>query len=139
MSKRKNFSEAILNARFKHCGARCEWVDEKTGIRCEVALKPGHGRNWHGDHDKADALGGLPTFENCRCLCHYHHGLKTKQDVKRIRKADRQASAVSGARKPGVSRKINGAEFAKVEPQRRASKPLEKSLPPRRAMYVEVE
>jgi 5-methylcytosine-specific restriction protein A len=139
MSKRKNFSEAILNARFKHAEGRCEWIEPETKMRCDVVLKPGHGKNWHGDHDTPDALGGQPTFENCRCLCIYHHGLKTKDDVKRIRKADRQASAVTGAKAPGPKAKIQSAGFTPAEPQRKASKPIEKMAGlPRRSLYVEV-
>lgn len=128
MSKRRNFSRAILDARYKYCGGRCEWIDPETKIRCDVVLKPGEGKNWHGDHDKPDALGGEPTFDNCRCLCIYHHGLKTKEDVKLIRKADRMASAVSGTRKPG--------RRSRAKPQCNASRPLEKQLPPPRPLYI---
>jgi 5-methylcytosine-specific restriction protein A len=134
MAKRKNFSEAILNARFKHAGGVCEWIDEETKLRCAIVLKPGHGKNWHGDHDTPDALGGQPTFENCRCLCIYHHGLKTKEDVKRIRKADRQASAVTGATKPGKV-KMQSRPSEKAAPQNNASRPLAKAQLPPRAMY----
>jgi len=94
---RQNFSKAILVARFKHAGGRCEWLDPDTKIRCNAVLIPGR---WHGDHDNPDGLTGKPTFENCRCLCLPHHAIKTKADVSAIAQAKRREANAIGARRP---------------------------------------
>jgi 5-methylcytosine-specific restriction endonuclease McrA len=50
------------------------------------------------DHRLPDALGGKPTLANCWVLCTPCHSEKTaKEDVPRIRKADRQRKNHVGA------------------------------------------
>ncbi len=58
------------------------------------------------------------------------HTPKTADDIRRIRKADRQRDKHTGAARPRS--KIHSPGFARSEPQRRASGALSKSLPPRR-------
>ena len=123
---RRNFSKAILVARFAHAGGRCEWIDPETKIRCDAVLIPGR---WHGDHDDPDGLTGEPTFENCRCLCLHHHAMKTKKDVADIAKAKRRHASDIGAKldKP----KIPNRGFPKSDRPRGEKLPL----PQRRDIY----
>lgn len=59
---RKEFKAAVRKARLEHC--------KKNGIpHCEGCGKAMVQGEWAFDHDKADGLGGDPTFENCRVLC----------------------------------------------------------------------
>lgn len=68
----------------------------RAGGRCEkcggVYTKP------EFDHILPDALGGKPELANCMVLCRQCHKEKTAQDVKRIRKADRERRAHLGAK-----------------------------------------
>ena len=51
------------------------------------------------DHILPDALGGKPELANCMVVCVACHGAKTaKEDVPRIRKADRQRKKFIGAK-----------------------------------------
>lgn len=122
---RKNFTKAVLVARFKHCGGLCEGVLD-SGTRCNAVLTPG---KWHGDHDNPDGLTGEPTFLNCRCLCLPCHAAKTAVDVERISRAKRREAAHLGAR-PAPVRKIANRGFAKSEKAaRRQAKPKLEMLP----------
>lgn len=71
------------------------------------------------------------TIEDGKALgrdcCHRAPGGKTAQDVARIAKAKRQEAGHFGIRST-----IKSAGFRKLGPQRRASAPLEKQMPPRR-------
>jgi hypothetical protein len=58
------------------------------------------------DHTLPHALGGGTVLENASGMCAQHHREKTKADVRRIRKADRQAKCV-GPRPPS-KRPIKG-------------------------------
>lgn len=60
------------------------------------------------------------------------HGPKTADDIRRVRKADRQRDRDTGASaKPP---RFRSAGFVKAPPQRRATAPLVKPLPPRRTI-----
>jgi len=99
---------------------------------CGVKIAPG-GEEY--DHILPTALGGKATLANCQVLCRACHGVKTaKEDIPRIRKADRQRRYHNGT-KAEPTKKLESAPMAKAPPQRRATKPLEKTLPPRRPMY----
>lgn len=77
------------------------------------------------DHILPDALGGQPVLANCMVLCSPCHKEKTAQDVKRIRKADRQRRNHNGA-KPPTKRPLQSRGFA------RKPKPEKLPMPPRR-------
>jgi len=62
-----------------------------------------------------------------RDCCHRAPGGKTAQDVATIAKAKRQEAGHLGIRT-----KIQSAGFRKPPPQRRASSPIAKQMPPRR-------
>lgn len=109
------------------------WVrDEGTCRRCKVKIAPGQERY---DHILPAALKGKATLTNCQVLCEPCHALKTgKEDIPRIRKADRQRRYHNGT-KAEPTKKIKSAPMPKAAPQRKASKPLSKAQPPRRQMY----
>jgi 5-methylcytosine-specific restriction protein A len=116
---RKEFSAKVRDQAFAKSGNVC-------GV-CKLPLVVG---KFAYDHILPDALGGKPELANCMVICTPCHAEKTgKQDVPRIRKADRQRRAHIGA-KVEPAKKIESAGFpakAKREP-----KP---SLPPRPMFY----
>jgi len=54
-------------------GARCAWVDERTGRRCTARAF------LEADHVHEKALGGSGKPENIRWLCHAHNRLHAEQ------------------------------------------------------------
>lgn len=117
---RRNFSKAVIVARFKHCNGACE--------RCGVILKPG---GYHCDHDNPDGLTGEPTFENARILCKPCHAEKTKIDVADIAKAKRREAKHIGAVRP--KGKIAQRGFEKSGKPR-----IERRVLPPRQIYEDV-
>lgn len=95
---RREFSRKVRAAAFLRANGCCE--------SCGAKLKVGEGEV---DHILPDALGGEPTLENAQVLCRVCHKPKTAEDVRRIRKADRQRDKLSGAYKPR-SRPIPGSK-----------------------------
>lgn len=77
------------------------------------------------EHDQADGLGGEPTLENCKVHCRICADIKTvTEDNPRMAKADRVMKKHHGLRS---SRKpIQARGFEKREPQRTASRPIER-------------
>lgn len=113
MSRRREFPARVKRAAWLRSGGHCE--------RCTAKLFPG---KIEYDHVLPDGLGGEPTLENCECVCSACHTAKTHgQDRPRIHKAERQAKRHLGIRKPS---RLRGRRFEKAEPQRRATRPLEK-------------
>jgi len=109
---RREFSAKVRVAAFKRAGGSCEG--------CTAKLYTG---KFAYDHRIPDQLGGEPTLENCQVLCSACHGEKTAgQDVPRIAKAKRNEAKHLGAR-------LRSRGFTPAEPQRRASRPLEKWNP----------
>ena len=109
------------------------WVrDEGTCRHCKVKIAPGAARY---DHILPAGLGGKATLANCQVLCEPCHTVKTgKEDIPRIRKADRQRRYHNGT-KAEPTKKIQGAGFTPAAPQRKASRLLAKQQPPRRGLY----
>ena len=84
--------------------------------RCGIPLKAGSG---HFDHVLPVALGGTPTLANCQVLCEPCHKGKTgKEDVPRVRKADRQRRQHNGAVKPkgSIPKPVSENDRRKSEP-----------------------
>lgn len=74
---------------------------ERSQGHCEACGAPLQVGRFHYDHRVPDALGGLPTLENCRVLCRVCHDCKTHQsDVPQIAKMKRQRAAHLGAKAP---------------------------------------
>lgn len=111
---RREFSSKTMDQAYARSSGRCE------NKACGAVLRPG---KFHYDHILPDALGGKPTLANCQVLCVGCHKAKTaKEDVPRIRKADRQRKAHIGA-KPPPKHEIRNAPAPVRPPQRKASKP----------------
>jgi len=86
---RREFPAKVKVVAFQRAAGCCE--------KCGSRLFPG---NIQYDHRLPDALGGEPTLENCAVLCRSCHSSKSaREDVPRIRKADRQRRGYIGANK----------------------------------------
>jgi 5-methylcytosine-specific restriction endonuclease McrA len=97
----------------------------KRAAKCCEACSLPFGVKFHFDHDIADGLGGEPTLENCKVLCHGCHDEKTrKHDVPLIAKVKRISDKHNGIR--SSRQKIQSAGFRKASPQRTASRPIER-------------
>ena len=90
--KRLEFSRKTKAAIKLRAGGLCE--------KCSAALKTGEGEV---DHVLPCELGGEPTIANGRLLCRVCHKEKTANDIRRIRKSDRQRDKHSGVLKPKSS------------------------------------
>lgn len=122
---RREFSKAVKVAAVKRATRDGQVYCEKCGCLA---------KQWEIDHANADGLTGEPTLENATVLCAPCHKEKTKNDVKAIARAKRREAAHLGVRKKPT---LKSADFPAAEPQRKASKPLMKALPPRRSLYQE--
>lgn len=110
---------------------------QRAGGKCQLCGLPFAGKAMAFDHILPDALGGKPTLANCQVLCVPCHTAKTaKEDVPRIRKADRQRRAHSGI-KASKSPPIKSAGFAKAEKPRKIDRSALPELPPR-SLYRDV-
>jgi 5-methylcytosine-specific restriction protein A len=86
---RREFTKRIKLERWQHAKGLCEG--------CGCRLSPGR---FHYDHDLPDALGGEPTFDNCRVLCTACHGAKTGgRDIPAIAKSNRTRNRHLGIKK----------------------------------------
>ncbi len=90
--------------------------------KCSAMLKTGEGEV---DHILPCALGGEATVANGRLLCRVCHVEKTADDIRRVRKSDRQRDKSTGAVRPKSA----------LAGQRRPKPALTKTLPPR-PMFV---
>jgi 5-methylcytosine-specific restriction protein A len=92
------------------------------------------------EHVVPIADGGVDANResNCRPVIRQAHIIKTAREKRERSEANRKRRYHAGTR-AAARKKIESAPFAKAEPQKRASKPLARDLPPRRAMFVEVE
>ena len=86
---RREFSNKVKANAALRANGQCE--------ECGRRLLTG---DWHYDHSIPDALGGMATLENCKCLCRSCHGEKTaKADIPRIAKANRNYRKSHGIKK----------------------------------------
>lgn len=116
MSKRMEFSRKIKAQIIARANGKCE--------KCSAILKTGEGEV---DHILPCALGGEATVANGRLLCRVCHVEKTADDIRRVRKSDRQRDKASGAVRPKSS----------LAGRKRPKPALTKTLPPR-AMFIPV-
>lgn len=118
---RREFSKPVKREALKRADKKCEGT-LANGSRCGALL----GMRFAFDHDIADGLGGEPTLENCKVLCHVCHGEKTaKHDIPLIAKVKRISDKHNGIRTP--KQKIASRGFEKRPPQYTASRPLERN------------
>ncbi len=115
MSKRIEFTRKVKAQIIARANGKCE--------KCSAMLKTGEGEV---DHILSCALGGEATIANGRLLCRVCHVEKTADDIRRVRKSDRQRDKSTGA-----------VRSKSVLAGRRQPKPaLTKTLPPR-AMFTQ--
>ena len=86
---RREFPAKVKVAAFERAKGNCQ----VCGARLTVG-------KFRYDHKLPDALGGEPTLENCVVQCLACDKPKTADDVRRIRKADRQRRNHIGVKKP---------------------------------------
>lgn len=103
---RNEFNAATKRQARDRSGGRCEavgeWYGLSAGIRCI-------NKATEFDHDRTDKecrdLGVISTaLDNCVALCRQCHAFKTKRDVRRIRKANRQKDKATGVRRRSSNR-----------------------------------
>ncbi|MBA4220200.1 MAG: endonuclease [Methylobacterium sp.] len=109
---RREFPNKVKAAAFQRANGQCE----VCGARLTVG-------KFRYDHRLPDALGGEPTLDNCVVQCLPCDKPKTADDVRRIRKADRQRNHHLGIRPPS---RLRGPGFPKYAPQRSATRKLQK-------------
>jgi 5-methylcytosine-specific restriction endonuclease McrA len=126
---RKTKQDALRRAELK-CEASGPRYGLKEGQRCNCSLSLGV----QYDHDVPDQLGGDNSLENCRAVCVQCHKIKTRGDVRQIRKSDRQRDKASGVIRPAGKIKAQG--FAKAEKPAHQST---KRFVPHPGLYAPIE
>ena len=111
---RLEFTRKIKAQIITRANGKCE--------KCSAMLKIGEGEV---DHILPCALGGEATVANGRLLCRVCHVEKTADDIRRVRKSDRQRDKASGAVRPKSA----------LAGRKRPKPALTKTLPPR-PMFV---
>lgn len=112
---RREFSKPVKREALRRAAGKCE------NVKCGALF----GVKFHFDHDIADGLGGDPTLENCKVLCHVCHDDKTrKHDIPLIAKVKRISDKHNGIVR--TKQKIQSRGFDKRPPQRTASRPIER-------------
>ena len=112
---RSEFSKKTKAQAYERSGGNCE--------TCGVKLQIG---KFHYDHEIPDAIGGENVVSNCKVVCMACHGVKTAtKDMPLIAKMKRQHAKHIGASRPRP--KMQGRQFYKPPPQRKASGPLTKT------------
>lgn len=124
MTARIEFPRKVRDATFARSDGRCE--GRINGMRCGSDISDGR---CDYDHILPAALGGKADIANCQALCIACHKAKTADDVRRVRKSDRQRAAHIGA-KPPPKQRIANRGFAKREREERIP------VPPRRPMWI---
>jgi len=125
MGKRLEFSRKVRKQIIDRADGKCE--------KCGSALKAGEG---DADHILPSELGGKAEAANGQWLCKICHKAKTADDIKRIRKADRQRDKATGAVKPKGSMPNRGWE--KTEKRRKIDKDVvdAASISRRRSLFA---
>lgn len=126
MGKRLEFSRKVRKQIIDRANGKCEG--------CGAALKPSEG---DADHILPSELGGKAEAANGQWLCKVCHKAKTADDVRKIRKADRQRDKASGAVKP--KGKMQSRDFEKAEKPRKIDKDAVDAVsiaPKRRSLFA---
>jgi len=101
-------------------------VFERHGGVCHISgRKIAAGEPWDCDHIKALVNGGEHRESNLAPALRDKHRIKTAEDV-------REKSQVYHKRSGHIGAKLKGRGFPPAKRDGRASRPLEKPLPPRR-------
>ena len=115
---RKEFPRKVKAAAIARAKGHCE--------KCKAVLKTGEADI---DHILPCELGGEPVLANAQVICKSCHKAKTANDVRGMRKGERNRDKKSGAIRPKGN--IQGTQFDR--------KPVKEKLaiPPRRSFYQE--
>lgn len=121
---RHEFSRETRREALKRSGIKCEASGPRYGLaegqRCNCSLSLGV----QYDHDVPDQLGGDNSLENCRAVCVQCHKIKTRGDIKQIRKSDRQRDKASGVVRPAGKIKSAGFPISESAAKRQTKIPL---------------
>lgn len=100
---RQEFPRETRKAALRRSKGLCEASGPRYGLaegfRCDAPLSKGV----QFDHDLPDQMEGANDLDNCRAICVPCHKRKTANDIRQIRKADRQRDKHSGAFKPSAN------------------------------------
>lgn len=117
---RTEFSRKTKREALERSGYRCEATGTRYGFeegqRCNCDLRLGV----IFDHNVPDQLGGDNSIENCVSICVTCNKFKTANDIRQIRKSDRQRDRHTGVIRPKGSIKSQG--FAAPAKQPTSSK-----------------
>ena len=123
MSKRRKLTKAQRVGVFNRHGGICHLCKGPITV----------GQLWEVSHPIPLELNGKDDETNWEPAHKTCHRVETStKDIPTIAKAKRREAAHLGIRKEPT---LKGAKFTPAAPQRKASKPLDKSLPPRRGLY----
>lgn len=115
---RTEFTRSTKRMALERSNRKCEASGPRYGFeegqRCNSDLSLGV----IFDHDVPDQLGGDNSLENCRPICVTCNKFKTRNDIRQIRKSDRQRDKASGVIRPAG--KIKSAPFPKSEKPKKA-------------------
>lgn len=117
---RTEFARKTKQKALERSGYKCEASGPDFGFepgqRCNCSLSLGV----QFDHILPDQLGGDTSLENCMALCVQCHKFKTRSDIQRIRKSDRQRDRHTGVIRPAG--KIQSAGFPATVKQSKTSR-----------------
>lgn len=124
---RHEFNRETRREALKRSDLKCEASGPRYGLaegqRCNCSLSLGV----QYDHDVPDQLGGDNSIENCRAVCVQCHKIKTRGDIRQIRKSDRQRDKASGVIRSAGKIKSPGFPVS----QKAAARQTKPPLPPR--------
>lgn len=117
---RKEFSRSTKRAALERSGLRCEAEGSRYGFeagqRCNCHLSLGV----QFDHVLPCELGGDNALGNCRSVCVQCHKYATANDIRQIRKSDRQRDRHTGVIRPAGT--IKSPSFSKASKPARTSR-----------------
>jgi 5-methylcytosine-specific restriction endonuclease McrA len=116
---RLEFSRATRRDALQRSGQKCEAVGAEYGLRPGERCCAPLAKGVEFDHHLSAEMGGDNSLDNCRAVCIPCHRRKTAQDIRAIRKSDRQRDKFTGAyrrsgrprpgsRASGWKRKVSG-------------------------------
>jgi hypothetical protein len=101
-----------------------QYLRDKAICQCGCTMKIKVFDKWEIDHRSAIINGGENRESNLQTLLSAHHKVKTAKDVAEKSKVARVRAKHIGIK--STRKKLVSRGFAKAEPQRSASRPLEK-------------
>lgn len=119
---RAEFSRKTKREALARSGHKCEASGPRYGFadgqRCNCDLALGV----QFDHNVPDQLGGDNSLGNCMAICVQCHKYKTRNDVRQIRKSDRQRDKFNGTMRKAA--KLQSAGFPKRPRTHEGREPL---------------